>query len=351
MATHLDIKLSKIKKELDQRMPGGKPSSIEEYLVIAGFPEKCTFNIKKLFQEIFLFYRQTKQRTEPDLILWIYIRDVMLSKFKEYGDNENKYFLSLKQALGYDRNRPHEDWQAKAGKEAEGDRLDRQDRLENIAGAEQRVEKQSTELREIPKEDLDKILENTPEENYILHPRTRQRIKETEFYSERKEQYKRDFHFNESSDEPLVNEVIMREIQLIRLDNYLQDHPNRFIGKHRDEVFQGLTIAQKALGISREQRVESEEDTKDTLADAVDTYEKYEQCGIDLETMFVYEHLEMLLQKFDRGEMRGSPEISEANFKWLTRGVTVDEARAIVNDPKNKKLVEEIEEAAARMVF
>ena len=284
------------------------------------------FDIKKMFKEIFVFYRQIKQRTEPDLVLWVYIRNVMMEKFREDGDNVDRYRLALKKALGYDRNRPTDDWQGNAGKEAEANRLDRQDRLERVTEAEQRVEKQLTDIREIPKEDLDTILNNTPEENYVIHPGTNQRITEKAYYDERKDKYTRDFNFNLSADWPLVNEIIMTEIQLMRFDNYLREHPNRFVGEHRNKTFVRLCDAQKALGISREQRVDSEDAMKDTFADAVDTFEGFLQSGVDLDTLFVYEQLEMLLQKYDRGVERNQPEISEATFLWQTRGVSPEQA-------------------------
>ena len=97
MASHLDIKLKKIRKELDERMPGPKPSTLEEFLASSygKLPEASIVDLKRLFRDIFVFYRTTKERTEPDIILWIYIRDVMLDQFREHGDNSGEEVVQL----------------------------------------------------------------------------------------------------------------------------------------------------------------------------------------------------------------------------------------------------------------
>lgn len=339
MPTPLDIKLSKIQKTLTTRLNGQVPATMEEFILSSNFPQNCIFDIKKLFKDIVIFYRTVKNRKEPDIVLWLFIRDVMLDNFQKSGDNTNKYYDSIRKSLGYDRNRPESDWQSEAGKESVDLRLDRQPQVE------QKIEKQFSDIKEISKEDLDQILANeSSNERKVIHPDTHEETTEREYVEERRAIYRRDYVLNDSADKPLLNEIIMSELQILRFDIYLRNNPNRFAGNHRDLVFEKLCKAQKALGISREQRVETEEQMKDTLADLVDTFEVYRNNGVDLNTMFALEELEMLLQRHDRGEKRGTEELTEFMFKYFTYGTTIDQARKILAD--NYHLMKEIEKKA-----
>lgn len=315
------------------------PATMEEFLVISNFPNNCIFDIKKLFKDIVFFYRTVKQRKEADIVLWFFIRDVMLDNFQKHGHNDKKYYESIRKSLGYDRTRPESDWQASEGRDGIEERLDRQPSVEN------KVEKQFTDIKEISKDDLDQILmAETSAERRVTHPDTHEPVTERQYIEERKDIYRRDYVLNDSADKPLLNEIVMSELQILRFDEYLRQNPNRFIGNHRDVVFEKLCKAQKALGISREQRVETEEQMKDTLADLVDTFEVYRHNGVDLNTMFALEELEMLLQRHDRGERRGTEELTEFMFKYFTYGTSIEQARQILKD--NYHLMKEIEKKA-----
>jgi len=343
LATPLDIRLNKLQKEIIQSNKP-LPVDIDDFIINhSNFPVNCIFDIKKMFKDIVTFYRAVKKRTEPDIVVWTYIRDTMLDVFDKHGMNTEKYYGMIKRSLGYDASRPDVDWQAESGKASADERLDRQaDRDSN------KIEAQKTLYAEIPLDEANELMKNQVKEGqYITWPLTRQRMTEDEFYDMRYQQYVEQFTFNKSSDMPLVNELIMRELQLLRFDEYLQSHPNRVVDKYRNDCFDMLCKAQKTLGISREQRVESEQQMQDTLADLVDTYEKYQAKQIDLEEISIYHQLEILIQKFERGQVRGTNELTEATFKSLTRGLTLEQAKKIVVE--NKELIETLEKEAREL--
>jgi hypothetical protein len=343
LATPLDIRLNKLQKEIIQSNKP-LPIDIDDFIVNhSNFPVNCIFDIKKMFKDIIVFYRAVKKRTEPDIVLWTYIRDTMIDVFDKYGMNTEKYYGMIKRSLGYDSAKPDVDWQSESGKASVEERLDRQE-----ARNANKIESQKTLYAEIPGEEANEIMKNQVRDNqYVTWPQTRQRMTEDEFYDMRYQQYVEQFAFNKSSDMPLVNELIMRELQLLRFDEYLQIHPNRVVDKYRNDCFDMLCKAQKTLGISREQRVESEQQMQDTLADLVDTYEKYSAKQIDLEQIAIYHQLQMLIQKYDRGQVRGTNELSELTFKSLTRGLTIEQAKKIVVE--NKELIETLEKEAREL--
>lgn len=343
MATPLDVRLNKIQKDIiAANRP--LPVDINDFIINhSNFPVNCIFDIKKMFKEIVDFYIRVKKRTEPPIVLWTHIRDTMLDVFDKYGANTEKYYGMIKRSLGYDSARPDTDWQAETGKESVEARLDRQEEREEL-----NIERQKTLFTEIPGGDASEIMKNqVRQDKFVTYPITRKRMSEEEFYDMRYQSYIEQFSFNKSSDMPLVNELITRELQLLRFDDYLQQYPNRVVDKYRNECFDMLCKAQQTLGVSREQREESNLQMQDTLSDLVDTYEKYLAKQVDLEQIAIYHQLEMLVQKFKRGQVRGTNELSELTFKRLTRGLTVPEAEKILKE--NKELVETLEKEAKEM--
>lgn len=355
MASALDISLGKIKKELSSLWPGAFPATLDEFLYSSKIPKTTQIDYEKIFRDLYAFLRNVKKRNEPDIIVWLFVREKMFDIYQQYGDHPRDFNTAIKRAFGYDRSRPDEDWAGQAGRDAIQDRLDRQedniDRMERIEKNAPKISKQLSDLREIPKEDLDKILCLEPDtEAQIKDPETFQYVKERDYYFKRKNDYRNSYNLNSSADAPLLNEVVMREIQLARFDEYMAKNHNRFTGDARDKVFEGLCKAQKALGISREQRIDAEGVAKDTIADLADTFEAYiQEHHIDLSNLFALEEIEMLLQKYDRGEFRGTKELSEHSFKYLTKGTSVEEARKILAD--NKELMESLDKQASQIKF
>lgn len=343
MATPLDIRLNKLQKDIiSENKP--LPRDLDDFIINhSNFPVNCIFDIKKMFKDIVIFYRSVKRRTEPDIVIWTYIRNTMLEVFDKYGMNTEKYYGMIKRSLGYDASRPDVDWQAEMGKASVEERLDRQEERD-----QNKIDAQKTLFAEIPLDEAGELMKNQVRpDNYVTWPLTRKRMTEEEFYDMRYKEYIEQFMLNSSADMPLLNEMIMRELQLLRFDDYLQNHPNRVVDKYRNECFEMLCKAQKTLGISREQRVESEQQMQDTLADMVDTFEKYISKQIDLESICQYRQLQMLVQKYERGQARGTNELTTQTFKALTRGLTIEEAKKIIAE--NKETIETLEKEAREL--
>ncbi len=355
MASSLDISLGRIKKELPTLWPGQMPATIDEFLYSSKIPNTTQIDYEKTFRDLYIFLRNVKKRNEADIIVWLFVREKMFDIYQQHGDNPRDFNTAIKRSFGYDRSRPDEDWAGQTGREAIKDRLDRQEdniiKMQNIDKHAPKVDKQLSDLREIPKEDLDKILCLEPDtEAIIKDPETFEYVRERDYYFKRKNEYRDAYNLNSSADAPLLNEVVMREIQLSRFDEYMAKNHNRFVGDARDRVFEGLCKAQKSLGISREQRIEAEGVAKDTIADLADTFEAYiQEHHIDLSNLFALEEIEVLLQKYDRGEFRGTKELSEHSFKYLTKGTTVEEARKILEE--NRSLMDELDKQASQIKF
>lgn len=77
---------------------------------------------------------------------------------------------------------------------------------------------------------------------------------EKKWWDIRFDEYKRDFEFNESSDKPLIVQLLFEELCQRRLFIYQIQNPNKDYSKRLNDSLKRVTELQTKLGITREQR-------------------------------------------------------------------------------------------------
>jgi hypothetical protein len=79
--------------------------------------------------------------------------------------------------------------------------------------------------------------------------------KEKEWWEDRESTYRKDFDFNESSDKPLMEQMLVEELIQRRLFRKQLRYPDRDYSKQMSDSLKRVTEIQTKLGITREQRV------------------------------------------------------------------------------------------------
>jgi hypothetical protein len=247
--------------------------NIDEFLLNEDFPANPKFDLFGIFKETERYMRDVQMCQDPDIILWNDIKKTFLDIFDSYGHSESAFLLRLKDVTGYES--------------------PRKIKASITTPDEQRksIDSQKNDLKPIPSADLDRILNmNALSEEEEVTKRTREKA------------YKDDFNLNNSSDVPILAEVLSCEMALARFTLYEQRNPRTFIGEERDLIFTRLQKAQNTLGVSRIKRTEGSDDLTDTIASAVETYEYMAQF-VDLDRLEFLEELDILIQRYNRGEI------------------------------------------------
>lgn len=317
MGSILNYKLKSIAENIEKLIPASI-TTVDQFLNKYSVSNLTFFNFKDFFLKFLDYLKKVKNRKESDMVLCWYIYERLVDAINQYGDNPHKIKAFIKQTTGFSEEDPTRDFISKPFNNEQ----------ENI-------------LEQTTDENIKKILtRDISPDRFIRSPIDQSLISETDYYKIRKEQYLKDYNINSSSDMPILHEIIMSEIQLARYDDFLTSNPEKYTDELRTKIFENLCKAQKTLGISREQRIDFEGTSNDTLADLVKEYEDIRTVVPEIEVLFFLEELEILLQKYDRGELRGTKELSDALFKQIT-SIDVEQARKIYDE--NKHLIAEIE--------
>jgi hypothetical protein len=97
---------------------------------------------------------------------------------------------------------------------------------------------------------------------------------EKKFWIEREEYYRDEFDFNNSSDYPLLLQLLLEELTQWRLARRRIINPDDEVEFLITQSYKRLIDAQKALGITREQREGSNKETEGNIAQLAKLYEE-----------------------------------------------------------------------------
>lgn len=92
------------------------------------------------------------------------------------------------------------------------------------------------------------------------------------------------------------------------------------------------------LGLSKKDRRDLDsERKKGSIAELTRIYEDTLETYPDLEEKFLFEELDMLLNKYNRVDMEGNREISITSFKIVSGGYSIEEARSFVEEYRKRE--------------
>ena len=152
------------------------------------------------------------------------------------------------------------------------------------------------------------------------------------YMDKRFDQYKEDFELNDSSDVPIIRQIILEEIIQRRVQNEALKasrgevvEPN--ITKLLTDSYDRMHKAQELLGISGRQRIKKMTNAEGSIAELNQVYLKTLEEYPGLEIRWEAEEILLLLRKHIRGEIR------EVDFKQLCPGnLSIDDAKLAYND-------------------
>ena len=155
--------------------------------------------------------------------------------------------------------------------------------------------------------------------------------------------YLADFELNQSSDQPIIRQVIIEEILQRRIqEDVLKaargETTRGDIVKILNDSYARMSSSQDLLGISGKQRAGKKTSTDGSIAELNMVYSKTLEEFPDLEVQWEAEELVLLLRKYLRGELR------EEDFKMLTTQ-SFDEGKAKYDELKNKGLLDPVRDS------
>lgn len=131
---------------------------------------------------------------------------------------------------------------------------------------------------------------------------------ERKFWQEREAFYKKEFEFNLSSDWSLLLQVLLEELTQYRLVRRRMIDPFDDIEFPLSESYKRLINAQKALGITREQRENSANETEGNIAQASVLYEEKIKFIEKIRTRDQIEEMAMMAKKTSGDSLKLVPE-------------------------------------------
>lgn len=344
----LDDRLKKAQEKAEKEIAEKPYLNIDDFVTRAKFPPNCAFNFTDAFKDVCTWYRNVKQVQCEDVALWVMVRDALVDCFSKFGYSEPAFFSYVKKKIGYDRDNKDTDYHntlkalskgpGMVGRLAAKEERNPKDRTAEIA--KKKIEKQFAEMG-APDAEAIKVLKRTDQKTK----------EEDEFLKERRKKYMMDFNLNDSSDATVLEQILNDELIVRRFNVYLEANDNKFIAGAKTEVLDRLYKAFDVLGISRGKRKDAEESAKDTFSDAAETFDMLNRkSGEDLDLLLLLEHMEMNLDKYDRGEMGIDEETGRALLieKFSQNGFfSVEEIRNFFN--KYKHLIKELNDKCSRI--
>lgn len=101
--------------------------------------------------------------------------------------------------------------------------------------------------------------------------------KEKKVWVQREKKYRTEFEFNDSSDWPLLLQVLTEEIHQLRLVERRLKHNEADLDIELNESYKRMNAALKALGLTREQRESATKETDGNIAQLVKQFEEKER--------------------------------------------------------------------------
>lgn len=167
---------------------------------------------------------------------------------------------------------------------------------------------------------------------------------EKEFYNKRVNDYKTDFDLNESSDMPIVKQIVIEEIIQARAQSEVLkasrgESSNIDVVKILTQSNERLQKAQTSLGITGVQRKQEKTSADGTIGQLAKKYSETLTEYKDLEDKWAAQELVVLLRKYIRGEM------TTTQFGILTnltfgKALSLDEGKEIYEEYLSRGILE-----------
>ena len=142
----------------------------------------------------------------------------------------------------------------------------------------------------------------------------------------RMQRYIEDFDLHSAIDMDLLKNLIVTQVLIEAEHSQLLMH--RSTGIDLRQLTMQVDTYTKLLGLSKKDRLDyGAEKKKGTVAELVGVYEDTKRKYVEIEIEFLQVELEMLLHKYERRNPDGDREISESEFRIVSGGYSVEEAR------------------------
>lgn len=161
---------------------------------------------------------------------------------------------------------------------------------------------------------------------------------ERKWWEEREKIYFRDFDFNNSSDKPLVQQLLVEELLQRRLFKKQIAYPKNDYGKRMTENLKRITELQTKLGITREQRAGIINKIDGNVAEiALELEEKFKKMPEELKAMYEQE-AKLQFQKDQKPPNNVLPPIEKMKAMLQLNGKNPE----VIEEAQTKKIAEEI---------